>query len=88
MIKGINRQIIEVSDTGNTYYERVWLIVKPQYTHIHSALLEKEAKKVLKDMGEPSSVKPRRNIGFWAMRLGLAALMGSAVTIFMQVLFL
>lgn len=87
MIKGINHQIIEVTDTGNTYYERAWLIVKPQYSHIQSALLEKEAKKLLHNIGGPSTVKPRRNIGFWTLRLGLSSLLGSVVTIFIQVLF-
>lgn len=87
MIKGINHQIIEVTDTGNTYYERALLIVKPQYTHIHSVLLEREAKKLLQDIGEPSCVKLRRNAGFWTLRLGAATLIGSAVTVFVQALF-
>ena len=30
MIKGINRSIIEVLDTGSVYYERAWLVIKPE----------------------------------------------------------
>lgn len=29
MIKGVNRQIIEVMDTGNPYFERALLVVRP-----------------------------------------------------------
>lgn len=32
MIKGVNRQIIEVMDTGNQYFERALLVVRPGYT--------------------------------------------------------
>lgn len=32
MIKGVNRQIIEVMDTGNPYFERALLVVRPGYT--------------------------------------------------------
>ena len=31
MIRGINKQIIEVLDTGNTYYEKAYLIIKPEF---------------------------------------------------------
>ena len=32
MIKGIHHRIIEVSDTGNPYFERALLFVKEDYT--------------------------------------------------------
>lgn len=87
MIKGINRQVIEVSDTGNTYYERAFLVVRPQYTQIQKEVLEKDAQKLLATMDVPSSIKPKRNLGFWITRLGLAAFLGSALTILTQLLF-
>ena len=31
MIKGINRQVIEVTETGNAYFERALLVVRPSY---------------------------------------------------------
>ena len=31
MIKGINRQVIEIMDTGNLYYERALLVVRPEF---------------------------------------------------------
>ena len=47
MIKGVNKYVIEVSETGNVYYDKALLFVKPEYTDIERAILEKEAKKVL-----------------------------------------
>ena len=57
MIKGINRSIIEVLDTGRGYYERALLVIKPEYASAQRELLEQEAKKLLENMGEPSSLK-------------------------------
>lgn len=57
MIKGINRSIIEVLDTGSLYYERALLVIKPEYACAQRDVLEKEAKKLLENMGEPSSLK-------------------------------
>lgn len=87
MIKGINRQIIELSQTPSTYYEKAWLIVKPEYANLHEHLLEKEAKKLLKELDAPSSMKTKHNLGFWAWRLGLSALSGAAVTLILHSVF-
>ena len=34
MIKGVNRQVVEVSDTGSEYFERILFIVKPEYATV------------------------------------------------------
>ena len=33
MVRGISRQIIEVPDTGNIYYEKAYLVVKPEFSN-------------------------------------------------------
>ena len=48
MIKGINRQIIEINDTGNTYYEKAWLVVRPEFDSAQKELLEREAAQLIK----------------------------------------
>ncbi|MBQ4105889.1 MAG: hypothetical protein IJC86_05855 [Clostridia bacterium] len=84
MIKGINRQVIEVTDTQSIYYERAWLIVRPEYTKIQQNILDKEAKKLLKDMTPPSCMKPKRSVAFWFLRLGLSAVTGACLTLLLQ----
>ena len=80
MIKGINRAIIEVTDTGNVYYERALLVLRPEYTDVQRGLLEKEAKKMLISMQAPSAIKKRHAVLYWVLRLGLSALVGALVS--------
>lgn len=84
MIKGINRQIIELGETSSTYYERAWLIVRPEYANLHQSILEKEAKKLLKETDAPSCMKLKRNFLFWVVRLGIAAGAGAGLTLMIQ----
>ena len=60
MVRGVSRQIIEVPDTGNIYYEKAYLVVKPEFSDAQRTLLEKEAKRVLRAMDAPSSIKQKK----------------------------
>lgn len=87
MIKGINRTIIEVTDTGNVYYERALLVLRPEYANVQRGLLEKEAKKMLVSMTAPSTIKKSHAVLYWVLRLGASALAGAILTlILLQVL--
>lgn len=79
MIKGINRHVIEVTETESAYYERALLVVKPEYASVERELLEKEAKRVLKDLGAPSCLKKPKRVLYWAARLMPAAAVGAAI---------
>lgn len=61
MIKGINHTMIELSETGNEYYERALLIVRPEYASVQRAVLEDEARRLLSELDAPSSIKVKRN---------------------------
>lgn len=43
MLKGVNRRIIEISNTENKYFERAIVFVKPQYNNSDEAVLKREA---------------------------------------------
>lgn len=43
MLKGVNRQVLEVNRPDSRYFERVLFIVKPEYTSLGAAKLLKEA---------------------------------------------
>lgn len=79
MIKGINRQIIEINDTGNTYYEKAWLVVRPEFDSAQKELLEREAAQLIKAIQAPSSFQ-RKNIKLrqWVKFL-IAAAVGALV---------
>ena len=53
LIKGVSRQIIEVNDTKNTYYDKAWLVVKPEYAGVEQRVLEQEAKRLLRTTSLP-----------------------------------
>ena len=61
MIKGVNKQIIEVYDTGNKYFEKAILFVKPEYMSENEQGLRKEANRLLLEIGDPP-VRNKRNI--------------------------
>ncbi|CDB24701.1 uncharacterized protein BN706_00812 [Clostridium sp. CAG:557] len=87
MIKGVNKYVIEVSETGNVYYDKALLFVKPEYTDIECAILEKEAKKVLKNMDTVSSVKHHKKIFFGIIFLISAVLIGLLFSIIFMNIF-
>ncbi len=76
MIKGINHKVIEVTDTESIYYERAWLMVRPEYEEVEETVLRKEAKKLLSQVGTPSSFKGKRTVLYWLLRLTPAVLAG------------
>lgn len=80
MIKGINRSIIEVNDTGNVYYERAILVIKPEYASVQRDILENEAKKILAEMGAPSSLKHGKSKAKKIALLISSALVGALIT--------
>lgn len=79
MIRGINHQVIEITETDNIYYERALLVVRPEYSSAQKTLLEREAKRMLKGMSGPSVIKPKHMFMYWALRLGAAAAFGAVL---------
>ena len=60
MIKGVNRQFIEVCDTGSKYFERALLVVKPEFAISSHEKLKSEAKRMLAEM-EPESFRKEQH---------------------------
>lgn len=49
MTKGISRQIVEITNTGNPFFERALLVVRPSHTDQPATALRQEAERVLND---------------------------------------
>ena len=47
MIKGINRQMIEVTHTGSPYFERAFLVMRPQASEPSADTLDCIARRVV-----------------------------------------
>ena len=48
MVKGTNRTVIEINDTGNNMFEKVLLFVTPEYGNLNAKQLKNEAQKLIK----------------------------------------
>ncbi len=55
MVKGVNRQIIEINDTGNSYFEKALLFVTPGRSDTSDAELKVQAKRYLMSLSPDKS---------------------------------
>ncbi len=81
MIKGINRQIVEVTDTKNPYFERIFLVVRHHCTDCPATLLDQEAHKVLSSQNAYSGLKKARlrYLGMQILCLLLGGILGAGL---------
>ncbi len=49
LVKGVNKKIIEINDTGNDVFEKIVLYIKPKYSLLENKELKREAKEILKN---------------------------------------
>nr|WP_317413098.1 hypothetical protein [uncultured Solibaculum sp.] len=89
MIRGVNKQIVEVSETENDYFERAILFVRPGAMDAPEPELRKQAKALLRSMGRSGGKarKARRYKAKGMARLGVAAGMGATLALLAARLF-
>ena len=77
MIKGVNRQMIEVTQTDSPFYERALFVVKPEYAGESYEALHREAIQVMERLGAPSAFRRRNKALFWGPAAGSRRFGGS-----------
>ena len=50
MVKGVNKSVIEITDTGNRYFSKVILFISPEYVNKNSRKLSTEAGELIKSL--------------------------------------
>lgn len=85
MVKGINRTVIEINDTGSGMFEKVILFVTPQYGNIGTKRLKDEAERVIEQYMSDSFARPTvrqkyRKKKITALCLAVGAIVALAVT--------
>lgn len=80
MIKGVNRQVVEVNQTDCEYFEKVLFFVKPEFASVSEGKLRERADLIASGAGAPPPTKIRRNRMILVAKLIGAALLGAAVT--------
>lgn len=61
MIKGVNRQVVEVSDTGCDYFEKIMFFVKPEYISLSESKIREHAGRIALGAGAPPPTKVTRS---------------------------
>ena len=67
MIKGINRQMIEVTHTGSPYFERAFLVVRAGSSQPSEEMLQRMAQKVVQQADTYAGLR-RQRIRLWTRR--------------------
>lgn len=88
MIKGVNKCVIEVAETGNKYFERAILFVRPEFAEKSPDLMKEKAKKYLLCVGDISgsyhaTYKSSRTKKRVKILIGLSILVFSTILLYL-----
>ncbi len=61
MIKGVNRQVVEVSETGSDYFERILFFVKAEYAGISEGKIREKAGLIARGTASPPRMKRKES---------------------------
>lgn len=81
MIKGVNRQVVEVSDTGCDYFEKIMFFVKPEYISISESKIRERAGLIASGAGAPPPTKITHNKFFQVSKSILFFLCGAVAAL-------
>lgn len=57
MIKGVNKQVLEINETQTGFFEKAIFFVKPEYTGMSEGKLRESAGRELEHTGKPPAKK-------------------------------
>ena len=82
MLKGVNRQMIEVSRPDDPYFEKALLVVRSGVDAVDPDALHSRAVNVLRQAGSYSGLRRKRRrgllirLGWWMLGLGIGIAVG------------
>ncbi len=79
MIKGVNRQVVEVNETQCEYFEKVLFFVKPEFAAVSEGKLRERANLIAHGAGAPPPTRIRKKRFALALMLAAAACAGAVV---------
>lgn len=82
MAKGVNRQVLEIHDTGTEFFEKAMFFVKPEYSTMSEKRLSERAGIFMKSVPSVPQTKKtkRKSRVILAAKLTAAAGVGAALT--------
>ncbi len=80
MIKGINRQVVEITQTRCEYFERVLFFIKPEFSAVSEGDLRERANEIAQSATVPPAARLKKSRIRLALRMSGAAFAGAAVS--------
>lgn len=78
MIKGVNRQVVEVRETGCDYFERIIFFVKPEYAALSEGKIRERASLIAGETPLPPPTKAPDKSMTQVLKILLGTLCGLA----------
>ncbi len=89
MLKGVNRQVVEISHPESAYFEKVLFFVKPEFSGVSEAKIRGKADELIKEAASPpvhrNKTKKKDRLKL-VMELSGAAAVGAAAAGFVAFL--
>lgn len=60
MIKGVNHRVVEVSDTGSEYFEKIMFFVSPDYASLSEGKIREKAGTIASGTSAPPQNKRKK----------------------------
>ncbi len=79
MIKGINRQVVEVRETGSDYFEKILFFVKPEYSSVSEGKIRERAGLIAGKGVRPPVTRKKRDTLIQAGKFIFCAIAGFIV---------
>jgi hypothetical protein len=90
MIKGVNRQVVEVAETGSDYFEKALFFVNPKYYGMTDGKLREKAQRLMSTAGTPPKTKgntKRSKTGLF-IEIAASAAAGAIITLITSAVFI
>ncbi len=85
MLKGVNRQVLEVTGTDNPYFEKIIFFVKPEFVNEDGAKLKSQAELVAKTANKPPRMrKTKREIRRLLLQGAVCLAAGAVITLILN----
>ncbi|MBQ8503342.1 MAG: hypothetical protein IJ491_03590 [Clostridia bacterium] len=81
MIRGINRQVVEVKETGCEYFEKIMFFVKPEYASVSEGKIRERAGMIAGGTERPPTTKVKHDKRADIIKILGGVLLGFAIGI-------
>ena len=88
MMRGINRQVVEISEPESAYFEKVIFFVRPEYCGMSEAVMRAKANGIIKEKENPPAMKKAPGKRFpGVLKTLIAAVLSAAATAMIFLIF-